>query len=66
MYQEKKMTQRDKVYCELIKFDRRVWTVQDMKERVDVSEQTIRSVFHSLTAEGHMDHRDGERVYRLE
>ncbi|GAA0271844.1 hypothetical protein GCM10009000_104470 [Halobacterium noricense] len=60
-------SKRDLVWIELMKYDRRAWTVQDMKERVDqdVHENTIRRVFRSAVESGHMDHEKHGKIYYL-
>ncbi|KAA9398531.1 hypothetical protein Har1129_10025 [Haloarcula sp. CBA1129] len=60
-------SKRDLVWIELMRYDQRAWTVQQMQERIeqDVHESTVRRVFKSAVESGLMSHEKHGKIYYL-
>jgi DNA-binding IclR family transcriptional regulator len=51
------ITPRDKIWCIVISEDQPVWTVSELEQETDVSEQTARNTLNAMSRLGILQHK---------
>ena len=57
------ITPRDKIWAIVLNEDELVWTVDDLKNRTGVSEQTTRNTLNAMAKLGILKHKSNTKVW---
>lgn len=57
------ITPRDKIWAIVLNSDDLVWTVEQLKNRTEVSEQTTRNTLNAMSRLGILKHKSNTKVW---